>query len=169
MALRRRTLVGVNNYPNLAEKVPEFEAPPENRLAAPFEKIRARTAEIAAGMGRYPKVLLLPAAMSKCAGRAPISASISSAARVSTSRNRTNCGLDADLIVLCSSDPEYLALAAGSLPAVQVPVMVAGNPKDQIEALKAAGVQGFVHVCRAMPSRHARPNWQERIAERSRQ
>ena len=27
-----------------------------------------------------------------------------------------------------------------------VPVLVAGNPKEQIEALKAAGVQGFIHV-----------------------
>ena len=25
-------------------------------------------------------------------------------------------------------------------------MLVAGNPKDQIEALQAAGVQGFVHV-----------------------
>ena len=29
---------------------------------------------------------------------------------------------------------------------MKVPVIVAGNPKDQIEALQAAGVQGFVHL-----------------------
>ena len=52
----------------------------------------------------------------------------------------------ADLIVLCSSDPEYLALAQEVCPQVQAPVLVAGNPKDQIEALEAAGVQGFIHV-----------------------
>ena len=55
-------------------------------------------------------------------------------------------GTDADLIVLCSSDPEYLALAQEVCPKVKVPVLVAGNPKEQIDALKAAGVQGFVHV-----------------------
>ena len=49
--------------------------------------------------------------------------------------------------MLCSSDPEYLALRAGRLPrASKAPVIVAGNPKDQIEALQAAGVQGFVHM-----------------------
>ena len=52
----------------------------------------------------------------------------------------------ADLIVLCSSDPEYLALAQEIIPQVNVPVIVAGNPKDQIDALQAAGVAGFVHV-----------------------
>ncbi len=50
------------------------------------------------------------------------------------------------LFVLCSSDPEYLALAQEIIPQVKVPVLVAGNPKDQIQALTAAGVAGFVHV-----------------------
>jgi len=27
-----------------------------------------------------------------------------------------------------------------------VPVIVAGNPKDQAESLKAAGVAGFIHI-----------------------
>ena len=55
-------------------------------------------------------------------------------------------GTDADLIVLCSSDPEYLPFAQEVCRAVSVPVLVAGNPKDQIDALKAAGVQGFIHI-----------------------
>ncbi len=61
-------------------------------------------------------------------------------------------GTDADLIVLCSSDPEYLALAQEVCPAASVPVMVAGNPKEQIEALKAAGVRASF-TSRATPSR----------------
>jgi methylmalonyl-CoA mutase len=55
-------------------------------------------------------------------------------------------GTDANLIVLCSSDREYLALAEEVCPNVKQPVIVAGNPKDQMEALNAAGVQGYVHV-----------------------
>ena len=87
------------------------------------------------------------AATSKCAWRAPISASTSSAAPASTIvESDEYAGTGADLIVLCSSDPEYLALAQEVCPAVSVPVIVAGNPKDQIEALKAAGVAGFIHV-----------------------
>jgi methylmalonyl-CoA mutase len=62
VASRRHVLVGVNSFPNLTEKTPEF-APPASqgyeRLAEPFERIRARTAEMAQEMGRYPKVLLL--------------------------------------------------------------------------------------------------------------
>jgi methylmalonyl-CoA mutase len=55
-------------------------------------------------------------------------------------------GAGADLIVLCSSDAEYLALAQEVCPAAGVPVIVAGNPKEQIDALKAAGVAGFIHI-----------------------
>ena len=55
-------------------------------------------------------------------------------------------GAGADLIVLCSSDAEYLAFAQEVCANVNVPVLVAGNPKEQIDALRAAGVQGFVHV-----------------------
>jgi hypothetical protein len=29
---------------------------------------------------------------------------------------------------------------------VQVPVLVAGNPRDQADALTSAGVKGFVHA-----------------------
>jgi methylmalonyl-CoA mutase len=55
-------------------------------------------------------------------------------------------GTNADLIVLCSSDPEYVPFAQEVCAAVKIPVVVAGNPKDQIDALKAAGVQGFIHI-----------------------
>ena len=36
---------------------------------------------------------------------------------------------DADLIVLCSSDPEYLPLAEEVCATVKVPVVIAGNPR----------------------------------------
>ena len=43
-------------------------------------------------------------------------------------------------------DPEYLPFAQEVCAAVKTPVIVAGNPKDQIEALNAAGVQGYIHI-----------------------
>ena len=54
-------------------------------------------------------------------------------------------------MVLCSSDPEYAALAPRVIQELRAagkttPVIVAGNPKDSIEALKPAGVPDFVHV-----------------------
>jgi methylmalonyl-CoA mutase len=53
---------------------------------------------------------------------------------------------DEDLIVLCSSDPGYLALAQEVCPRVKQPVAVAGDPKGQLEQIKAVGVQGFIHI-----------------------
>jgi methylmalonyl-CoA mutase len=166
---RRRTLVGVNNYPNLSEKVPEFEPPASEmgrRLAEPFEKIRARTAQMAREMGRYPLVLLLKRGDLKMR-----------TARANFCLNFFGCaGFDiaeseelratADLIVLCSSDSEYLELAREVCPQTSVPVLVAGDPKEQIEALKAAGVQGFVHA--HSDAVRTLSEWQERIAARSR-
>ena len=58
---------------------------------------------------------------------------------------------DPDAIVLCSSDPEYAALAARVIQELRdagkaTPVIVAGNPADSIEQLKQAGVADFIHV-----------------------
>lgn len=56
-----------------------------------------------------------------------------------------------EIVVLCSKDDQYLDLAKEIFPAVaaafpQTIKIIAGNPKDQIEELKAVGAQDFVHV-----------------------
>jgi methylmalonyl-CoA mutase len=147
VAARRKVLVGTNNYPNVQERALEAagEMPEDWRLASVFEAIRLRTERHAAATGRTPRVLLLERGDLKMRK-----------ARVAFSLNFFGCaGFDvvasdtlqeADLVVLCSSDPEYLSLAQEICPKVSVPVIVAGNPKDQVEALKAAGVADFVHV-----------------------
>jgi len=147
---RRKTLVGVNNYPNVNEKMPGIEAPsalPCSRLAEPFEQIRRRTAAHAARSGRYPKVLLLKRGDLKMRmARANFCFNFLGCAGFDIVEGEDYAGTDADLIVLCSSDPEYLPLAHEVCGAVKQPVLVAGNPKDQTEALKTAGVQGFIHI-----------------------
>jgi methylmalonyl-CoA mutase len=148
---RRRTLVGVNNYPDLNEKTSDMTpAASENaapRLAAPFEKIRQRTARHAAAAGRYPKLLLLTRGDVKMRGaRANFMLNFFGCAGFDIEQSSDYAATDADLIALCSSDAEYLELAREVCPAAKVPVIVAGNPKDQMEALKQAGVAGFVHV-----------------------
>jgi methylmalonyl-CoA mutase len=152
---RRRTLVGVNNYPNLNEKdlepPPAFDtatAPfPSFRLAEPFEKIRRRTAQHAHTTGRAPKVLLLKRGDLKMRmARAQFALNFFGCSGFEIVESEEYAGAGADLVVLCSSDPEYLAFAQDVCPRADVPVIVAGNPKDQVDALKAAGVQGFVHV-----------------------
>lgn len=68
----------------------------------------------------------------------------------------------ADLIVLCSSDPEYLPFAQEVLSQTKAPVIVAGNPKDHIEALKAAGVKDFVYV--GVNAVEVLSKWQEALS-----
>ncbi len=73
--------------------------------------------------------------------------------------------VDADLIVLCSSDGEYLELAtdlAAKLSAMgrKTPMIVAGNP-DSAEQLRAAGAADFIHI-RSNPI-EVLTNWQDRL------
>jgi methylmalonyl-CoA mutase len=171
---RRRALVGVNNYPNVKEKVPEAEIPaaepasplPQVRVAEPFEKIRQRTTQHARATGRYPKVLLLKRGDVKMKGaRANFSLNFFGCAGFDLVEAEEYEGTDADLIVLCSSDPEYLAFAQEVCPRVKVPVLVAGNPKEQIEALQAAGVQGFIHI--ASDAIQTLTQWQDKLGMRT--
>jgi methylmalonyl-CoA mutase len=166
---RRRTLVGVNNYPNVDEKTPDAVAPPklgsslpEVRMAEPFEKLRERTARYAAETGGYPKVLLLIRGDVKMrTARANFCLNFFGCAGFDVAESEEFAGTDADLVVLCSSDAEYLALAREVCAQVAAPVIVAGNPKDQAEALKAAGVQGFVHVL--SDAVQTLTEWQDRL------
>ena len=164
---RRRALVGVNNFPNLMEKAPQAGTlDAQMRIAEPFEKIRRRTTEDAKAPGRFPKVLLLLRGDVKMKGaRANFSLNFLGCAGFDIVESDEYQGTDADLIVLCSSDPEYLALAQEVCPRVKVPVIVAGNPKDQIEALQAAGVQGFIHI--QSDAIQTLTYWQDKLGMRS--
>ena len=172
---RRRALVGVNNYPDLNGKAldvhaaPQFAAEvfPQFRLAEPFEKIRERTACHARKTGHTPKILLLKRGDVKMrTARANFALNFLGCAGFGIAESDADVyvGSDADLIVLCSSDPEYLAFAQEVCSATQTPVIVAGNPKDQIDALKAAGVQGFIHI--ASDAVETLSYWQQRLGMR---
>ena len=76
---------------------------------------------------------------------------------------------DADIVVLCSSDPEYPALATTLIARLaelgrKVPVIVAGYP-DSVEQLKAGGVADFVHV-RSNPV-ETLAKWQQQVGIKS--
>jgi methylmalonyl-CoA mutase len=147
---RRRTLVGVNNYPDINEKeLDQAGALPAEvwRLARPIEEIRLRTERHARKSGQTPKVLLLKRGDVKMKmARAQFCQNFFGCAGFAIEESESYQGTDAAMIVLCSSDPEYVDFAKEVCGAVQVPVVVAGNPKEQIGELKAAGVGGFIHV-----------------------
>ena len=151
LATRRKTMVGVNNYPNANDQLAETHPTathPETRLAEPFEKIRERTAQHIRLTGKSPKVLLLKRGDPKMKiARANFCLNFFACAGFQLVESETYQGTDADRIVLCSSDPEYLDLAREVCAAVKsIPVFIAGNPKTQISELETLGIRGFINV-----------------------
>lgn len=168
VATRRRTLVGVNNFPNAMDLAPttrpmpptEDGVAPAWRMAEPVEGLRRRTEAFVEATGRRPHVLLLT--------RGDVKMRM---ARANFSRNFFGCAgfmvtesaelAPADLVVLCSADAEYLALAREVVPQAGAPVIVAGHPVEQVDALRAAGVAGFVHLGSDLVATLA--DWQDRL------
>lgn len=161
-ASRRRVLVGVNNYPNVQERALDEagQMPQGWRAASAFEKIRLRTERYEKSAGRTPRVLLLEYGNLKMRkARSAFCLNFFGCAGFDIKQADTLT--DADLVVLCSSDAEYLSLAGEICPKVRVPVVVAGNMEDQIEALRALGIAGFVHA--ASNIIEALSYWQDRL------
>lgn len=157
---RRRVFTGTNQYANLSERaldrVDLSRVTGSVRGTQAYEQLRLRTERHAAETGKLPRVLLaeigdakMRAARSNfaanffaCAGFDIVTQLFDSADEIAA--------VPADLVVLCSSDPEYLAVAAELVSKVHAlgrstPILVAGNPETS-EQIKAAGVADFVHV-----------------------
>ena len=158
-ALRKRTLVGVNNYPDLNELLPAGASLPASswRIAQPFEEIRQRVEK----SGKRPRVLLLQSGDVKMKmARANFCLNLfgCSGFEVKTSETLE----PADLVVLCSSDAEYLPFAQDVCHQTKTPVIVAGNPKEQIELLRAVGVKDFAYL--GMDAVKFLSHWQEALS-----
>jgi methylmalonyl-CoA mutase len=163
---RRRTMVGVNNFPGPVADLPPTPTSDYPRMAEMFERIQRRTAAHAILTGRRPKVLLLKRGDLKMRmARANFCLNFFGCGGFEMVEAEELNGQSPDLIVLCSSDPEYLPLAQEVCAQVRVPVLVAGNPKDQIAALEAAGVAGFVHV--QSDGVETLTKWQDRLGMRA--
>jgi methylmalonyl-CoA mutase len=171
VATRRAAILGTNQYPNLAERMlPEIERhDPAPRAAHVFEEIRLRTERYAERTGHTPRFLLLEAGdVNMRKARSGFVANFFGCAGFEIQIAEAITG-DPDAIVLCSSDPEYAALAPRVIQELRdagkaTPVIIAGNPVDSIEALKQAGVADFVHV-RSNAAEVLR-SWQERLGVR---
>lgn len=170
IATRRYTLLGTNQYPNvnetMADKIErlaedEHEGLKTYRGARAFEEIRLATEEYAK-THRRPQVYLFkignPAMRQARAGFITNFFGCAGYGMIEPAGFATvDEGLKAlsaerpDMVVICSSDEEYATLgieAAHKLKTLYaaLPVLVAGNPTDSMEALKAAGVSDFIHI-----------------------
>ncbi|MGA3162316.1 MAG: methylmalonyl-CoA mutase family protein [Terracidiphilus sp.] len=172
---RRRIVTGTSQHANITEKaldrVDFSRIFSRRRGTLSYEKLRLHTEQHVAKGGKNPRVLLAESGDAKmrsarsgfasnffaCAGFDLTAKRFTSAERIAAS--------DADLIVLCSSDAEYLALATEVLARLkslkrEIPVIIAGNP-DSAEQLRAAGVADFVHL-RSNPIEFL-TRWQQRL------
>jgi methylmalonyl-CoA mutase len=160
VALRGRLFIGTNQYANPLEqamdRVELMRFSDGRRGARGFEQLRLRTERHAANSGKVPRVLLCEFGDAKMrAARSNFAYNFFACAgfdivcrRCENANEIADC--KADVIVLCSSDAEYLGMAtelAQELEATgrKTPVVIAGNPKTA-EQLRAAGVADFIHL-----------------------
>lgn len=172
VAKRREGLVGVSEFPDLAEKPVEVEAVdaaafakpgpkvakpgpdsacpalPPSRVAEPFEALR----QAAAARAAKPKVYLATLGeVSDFSARVGFAQNLFAAGGVEphigsaeTYRGTKN------LVVLCSSDARYAEGAVEAVRALKAKgakrVYLAGRPGELEAALKAAGVDEFIYV-----------------------
>jgi len=176
---RREVFIGTNQYPNLLEKMsdkikksddsPKTESGEGTtveklnirRGAEVFEKLRLQTEEYAKKTGNAPKVFLWTAGdlamrlaratfiknFFGCAGYTVIDTNGIPGVAEGIELVKKNAP---QIVVLCSKDDEYLALAKEIFPALEkefpsIIRIVAGNPKEA-EELKTAGTQDFIHI-----------------------
>jgi len=172
---RRRIFTGTSQHAIFSEtaldRIDLLRISDGRRGTRMYEQLRLRTERHVAQGGKNPRVLLAEIGDAKmrsarsnfatnffaCAGFDLVTKRFSVTDKIAAS--------DADLIVLCSSDAEYLALATEVIAKLKTlgrktPVIVAGNP-DSIEQLRAAGVADFVHL-RSNPIEFL-AKWQQRL------
>jgi methylmalonyl-CoA mutase len=157
---RRRVFTGTNQYANPSERA--LDSVDLSRPTGPvrgtqaYEQLRLRTERHTAKTGELPRVLLAEIGDAKMrAARSNFAANFFACAGFDIVTQRFESAdeigsVSTDLIVLCSSDSEYLAVAAELVSRLRAlgrstPILVAGNP-ETTDQLKAAGVADFVHV-----------------------
>jgi len=173
--LRRRVLIGTNQFANPAERalkrVEEERVNEIKRGARAYERLRLRSERYEAAGGKLPRVVLAEIGDAKMrAARSAFAANFFACAGFAVATMRCKkaeelAEAEGELIVLCSSDGEYAPLVAELMPRLkalgrETPVVAAGNPADA-EQLAAAGIADFINV-RSNPI-EVLTKWQERL------
>ena len=171
IAVRREILLGTNQYPNNQETIhedfnhsiafpeasgshaKEMEPIETYRGSMAFEKLRLKTEKAQ----KKPVVFLLTygnLAMRKA--RAGFASGFFACAGYEIIDNAgfetVEEGLefaaqaDADIIVFCSSDEEYPAMASAATQPGKRIIVIAGYPQDSLEELKGMGIKHFIHL-----------------------
>ena len=174
IAMRKTTILGTNQYPNLLEKMGDKVANGEKhccccceqgdevkvlrpyRGAEAFEQLRLQTEHAA----RRPKVFLLTYGnLTMRKARAGFATNFFGVAGYevidnlgfATPEEGAKAALEsgADVVVLCSSDDEYAELTKPVCDLLKGKVkslVLAGFPKEMVETYKGYGIDEFIHV-----------------------
>ena len=168
IATRKYILLGTNQFPNandaMLDKIETVEEDKHEGLkfyrgARAFEELRLQTEKIAQKNGR-PKVFLLKIGnLAMRQARAGFTTNFFGCAGYEIIDNagfttvaegiEAAKAVHANIIVICSSDEEYATLgveAAKAATTAGFTFIVAGNPTESIDQLKAAGTADFIHV-----------------------
>lgn len=169
---RRKVYVGINNYPNLTEEFPADQVYPQrkniggnalqmHRGAESFEDIRYRCDAYAKAGNKRPVALMLQFGHpSMRNARAMFSSNFigvggykieSLICENPAGVSKLMQDIKPDLVVLCSSDEEYLETGMQYLEAVKAvggyrAILIAGSPGENEEKFRAAGIDDFIHM-----------------------
>jgi methylmalonyl-CoA mutase len=172
IAMRRQIILGTNQHPNLKENMIEKIKPhadlnvlgglKQYRGAHAFEALRLSTEVYEKDGHKRPSVFLFTfGKVSMRKARAGFATNffgcsgytIIDNAGFKTIEEGVKAAIksEADIIVYCSSDEEYLELVTTANKQLKksnpdLKFIVAGNPTEIIEPLKQAGVDDFIHV-----------------------
>lgn len=176
IAIRRRSILGTNQYPNSGEHI-DKEVDPDvfneedqkeagaigdtlktYRGAQAFEILRYNTDQYALKNGR-PKVFMLTYGnIAMRIARAQFSGNFFACAGYEIIDNLGFKTVDegvgaalqqeAEIVVICSSDEEYPVIAPEVCQKIneRAIVVIAGYPKDSIGMLQEAGIRHFIHL-----------------------
>ena len=169
-AKRKDALTGVSIFPNLTEADARVDLPSSPRkpstdglqpirLAEPFELLRDASDRVLAETGTRPKIFLVnlgtPAEFTarstfaknffEAGGIEAVDSDSADAPAVAAAFKTSG----ASLVCLCSTDKVYANKAVAAAQALNAAgarhIYLAGRPREQEAALKAAGVQSFIY------------------------
>lgn len=159
---RKQSVLGVNLFPNLNEKLepglPENIFSHHFRVSAEVEKLRYQT-DIYATKNKRPVVWLLTYGdLTMRRARAQFASGFFGCAGYEIVDHPGFENLETavqqvknekpEIVVLCASDEDYKSIAIPAFEALkeQTQVVLAGYPVDQLDEIKAVGMEHFIHV-----------------------
>jgi methylmalonyl-CoA mutase len=151
---RRIFQLGVNQYPPADSKLPERKSSSgvdgRNffRQAAAFEELHYMASAYGIRRGKPLEALLLTFGDVKMRNaRAGFARNFIGCSGIKVTEFLWDKGVlpEADLLVFCSSDEEY-ARALATLPPAQGLLVMAGNPGEEENKYRSAGIRHFIHV-----------------------